>query len=210
MDIKNLFSKDKKAEKKKPTKEITAMEAGIKLDQLKERCEDNLSILRRKLQGHPTKKQKELTEAEIRTTICTYTVICQAIAELDQIRSTTDVNRTLRELNSTLKTIRKLSGGGPGAVKGQLNREIGKMQKRQEGREATEVFTDESQATIDDWLGFQFGDVAQKYIDGAALSVCLRDSQEILDSNPIPHMDELFQASGSDEDGVGNWDDLFK
>ena len=83
------------------------------------------------------------------------------------------------------------------------------MQKRQEGREVTEVFTDESQATIDDWLGFQFGDVAQKYIDGAKLSVCLRDSQEILDNNPIPHIDELFQSGDSDS-GIGNWDDLFE
>ena len=210
MDIKNIFSKDKKVEKKKPTKEITAMEAGIKLDQLKERCEDNLSILRRKLQRNPTRKQREITEAEIRTTICTYTVVCQAIAELDQIRSSTDLTRTLRELNSTLKTIRKLSDGGPGAAKGQLNREIGKMQKRQEGKEATEIFTDQSQATIDDWLGFQFGNVAQKYIDGADLGVCLRDSQEILDSNPLPRMEDLFQASGADEEGIGNWDDLFK
>ena len=209
MDIKGIFSKDKKTEKKKPTKELTALEAGIKLDQLKERCEDNLRVLRRRLQGNPTKKQREMAEAEIRTTICTYTVICQAIAELDQIRSTTDLNRTLRELNGTLKTIRKLRGGGLGASKGQLNREIGKMQKRQEGREVTEVFTDESQATIDDWLGFQFGDVAQKYIDGAKLSVCLRDSQEILDNNPIPHIDELFQSGDSDS-GIGNWDDLFE
>ena len=58
MDIKGIFSKDKKTEKKKPTKELTALEAGIKLDQLKERCEDNLRVLRRRLQGNPTKKQR--------------------------------------------------------------------------------------------------------------------------------------------------------
>ena len=56
MDIKGIFSKDKKTEKKKPTKELTALEAGIEIGPVQGRCEDNLRVVRRRGQGNPTIK----------------------------------------------------------------------------------------------------------------------------------------------------------
>ena len=41
---------------------------------------------------------------------------------------------------------------------------------------------------MDEWLGSKWSDVAQKYISGADLQECMRDSKIIIDSERVPNL----------------------
>lgn len=188
--------------KKKPSRDMVILQTGVQLDKLKEKYQQVLAIQRRMLRSNPTPREKDIAEAKIRSAICAYTVVNQASKDLDEISSDMELNRTLRDLNQALKTINRLGSSDSGAVNRSLNKQIEKMQKREDSIRAEEIFSDASQASVDEWLGSRWGDVAQRYIDGADINDCLRESKIILETDPMPDFSGAFGNAVSDDPEV--------
>ena len=211
----SLFGKKKEkgtlfGKKEKPTREEIVFDAKIDLQELSAKCERNLRILLATLRNSPTPHEKEEAEALVRTNICAYTVIQEARLRLNKISTALELNEMLKELDRTLKTINRLGDGDSVRAKKSLNRQIKKMHDHEKSNDVENVLTDESQATVDDWLGLHFGDVANKYIQGTPLKDCMRESKLILERNEMPRYD-LFDGeptSKGNSFGVEALDDL--
>ncbi|MDO5475653.1 MAG: hypothetical protein Q4F43_00895 [Eubacteriales bacterium] len=183
-----LFKKVKDKITNKPTTEQIAFDTAVKLDQLKKKYEKYLIVQRRILKGNPTPREKELAEAKIRSGICAYTVTCETARMLEEINSEAELNKAIKELNQALGTVNRLAGKtGPSRfVNYQLNKRINKMHDREDKVQVNDIFNDDSQAAIDSWLGSKWADVSNKFINGADLGDCMRDSKMILEEDPIP------------------------
>lgn len=184
----SIFKNMKDKITNRPTPEQVAFDTAVKLDQLKKKYEKYLVIQRRILKGNPTPREKELAEAKIRSGICAYTVTCETARALEEISSEAELNKAIRELNQALGTVNRLAGKtGPSRfVNYQLNKRISRMHDREEKVQVNDIFNDEAQAAIDSWLGSKWSDVSDKFINGADLQDCMRDSKMILEEDPIP------------------------
>ena len=194
--------------KNKPTQEERILETKVQLEQLKDKYANLLEMQRRILNKQPTPHQKEMAEAKIRSGICAYTICSQASADLDEITSEIELNQSLKKLNRSLKTVNKLGKKAPGrSTVRSVNRQVGKMKKHEDSMAPTELFTDDTLGTVDEWLGSKWDGVAGKYISGSSLKECLDETRVLIESNPMPYLDEdLFGKGGGG--GLENADDL--
>ncbi|MDO4614371.1 MAG: hypothetical protein Q4B15_01960 [Lachnospiraceae bacterium] len=186
-NLRALFSK-----KKKPSREEVVLDAKVDLRELELQYKNHLAIQRQILKNNPTPHVREVAQNEIRSGICAYAVVKQAQSELNAISSDLDLSQSLGKLGVTLQSINRLQNdGGRKKAQKQVNKGIGAMFKREHKRTPDELFTDESLAAVDSWLGTAWDDVASKYENGSSLQDCLRDTTIILESNPLPGMDRI-------------------
>ena len=191
-----LFGK----KKDKPTQEERILDTKIQLEKLKEKYKFMMEMQRRILKKNPTPHEKEMAEAKIRSGICAYTICTQASEDLEEITSEMELNKSLKELNGSLKYVNKLARKSKkGASKASLNKQVGKLKKYEDGANPTEIFGDDAQGAVDEWLGSKWDDVANKYMAGASLQSCLDESRFTLEEQPKPWLDgDLFGPAGSD------------
>ncbi len=186
----------------KPTQEERILDTKIQLRELKRKYEGMLRVQRRVLQNSATPREKELAEAKIRSGLCAYTICTQAQNDLDEITSDMELNRSLKTLNRSLKVINRLgrkSGAGP-ITKASLNRRVNTMKKREDSVTPEDIFSDDTLAAVDEWLGSRWEGVASKFISGADLKDCLNETRSMLEDDPMPFMDDDVFGSG----GTGN------
>ncbi|MGX8688211.1 MAG: hypothetical protein ACSW8K_10495 [bacterium] len=185
---------------KRPSREETILETGLTLDKLKKKYEKYLAVQRRIVNGDPTPREKEVAEAKIRSAMCAYTICTEASRRLDEISSDDQLTRTLSDLNGALRTVNRLGGGSLKTLGSGISRKAVKMKEQEDSVKAEEIFSDEAQAAVDEWLGSKWSDVAQKYINGADLQECMRDSKIIIDSERVPNL--YKDAFGGDAGGL--------
>ena len=185
---------------KRPSREETILQTGLTLDKLKRKYEKYLSVQRRIVNGDPTPREKEIAEAKIRSGMCAYTICVEASRRLDEISSDDQLSRTLSELNGALRTVNRLGSGSLKGLGGSVGRKAVQLKKQEDSVKAEEIFDDEAQAAVDEWLGSKWSDVAQKFINGADLHDCMRDSKMIIDSEKIPN---VYAGAFSGDDGSG-------
>ena len=199
-DIGKMVNDQKKKSIDKKNQEV--FEAKIRLAKLKQNYEHVLSVNRRIVNTHPTKREKEIAESRIRSAICGYTIVCEAQDQLDAAMTDQQLNGMLRELNQSLRTLHKVRPKAGKLTQLGVKNKVREMQKATESLRPEEQFSDDTLGTIDDWLGQRFSDVAQKYITGQPLDRCMRESQFILeDADPMPYAREYSSAFSSESAG---------
>ncbi len=192
------------SKKDKPTKEERILDTKISLEQLKDKYEKLMIMQRRILKGKPTPREKEMAEAKIRSALCAYTICSQASADLDMITSDMELNKSLRELNRDLRFVNRLawrqSISRP-ITKATLNWRAERLQKREDKIKPSEIFNEDTQAAVDNWLGSKWESVADKYISGCDLRECLDETRILLESDPVPaFQDDIFGDPEKQED----------
>ncbi|MBQ9155527.1 MAG: hypothetical protein IJ137_01955 [Eubacterium sp.] len=191
--------------KGRPTREEKILQTGVQLDQLKEKYNKILVIQRRNLRNNLTPHEREVAESKIRSCICAYTIVSQASRDLDEISTETELNKTLKDLNASLKALNSLGTGRSYFTRSSLNHQVSKMALRENKVRPEDLFTDQTQGIVDHWLGSQWSEVAQRYIEGADLEDCIRESQMILEKEPMPNMDLFREAFAEEEGGEGSF-----
>lgn len=197
-----LFSKNKK---EKPTQEERVLRTRIDLEKLRDRYEVLLETQRRILRKNITQKEKDEAEAKIRAGICSYTIVNEALRDLDEITSDIELTNSLKGLNRSLKAVNKLGRkASPGFfTKLSLDRQVSKMQKRDENNAPEKIYNGNSLSTVDEWLGSKWDHVARSYINGDSLEDCLKDSRVLLESDPIPELEAYSEIFGEAEEKKG-------
>ena len=194
-----------KKKSEKPTQEERILETKVQLEQLKDKYADLLEGQRRVLRKNPTAREKELAEAKIRSGLCAYTICTQASKDLDEITSEIELNNSLKTLNRSLKAVNRFGRKGAGPfTKRSINRQTEKLKKREDSVAPTEIFNDKTLGTVDEWLGSHWDGAAAKYISGGDLQECLNETRVLLESEPLPFMDEdLFGPEGNAQEPDG-------
>ncbi len=185
----------------RPTREETILNTQITLGKLRDRYEKILRMQRRILKSNPTPQEEEMAKSKIRSAMCAYTIVNQASKDLNEVQSELAFNKALSELNGALRTINKLGMRNNGFTKKSLSKQVTKLKAKEEKIQPDDIFTDEAQDTVSEWLGSKWEDVAQRYIDGADLENCLRDSKIILERNPMPNFEFAADLFGDDAGG---------
>lgn len=185
----------------RPTREETILNTQITLGKLRDRYEKILRMQRRILKSNPTPHEEEMAKSKIRSAMCAYTIVNQASKDLNEVQSELAFNKALSELNGALRTINKLGMRNNGFTKKSLSKQVTKLKAKEEKIQPDDIFTDEAQDTVSEWLGSKWEDVAQRYIDGADLENCLRDSKIILERNPMPNFEFAADLFGDDAGG---------
>ncbi len=197
--MKFFWNKEKVSEKQK------ILETKIQLEQLKDKYANMVEIQRRILRKDPTPHEKEVAAAKIRSGICAYAICMRTSAQLDEISSELELNRSLRELGRSLQAVNKISKKASmrPATKTALSREIGKLSQYDPAPDAEKIFSEANLATVDEWLGSRWDSVVNKFIGGMTLSDCVNESRYLLETDPVPFEDEeLFGENGTKKDGV--------
>ena len=165
----SLFGKQ--GSKNKISREEMVMNTHIQLEQLRDKYENMLAIQRRILKGDVTRHEKERAEEKIRSGLCSYTIVNEAIRHLDEISSDAELTNSLKTLNRSLRAVNKLGRkASPGPItKFSLNRNVKKIEKSEEKAEPGNVFNDRTLGTVDEWLSSKWDSVARSYIDGEDL-----------------------------------------
>ncbi len=195
----------KKAKKEKPSQEERILRTRLDLEKLRDRYEVLLETQRRILRKSITQKEKNEAEAKIRAGICSYTIVNEALRDLDEITSDIELTNSLKGLNRSLRAVNKLGKkASPGFfTKLSLDRQVGKMQKRDENNAPEKIYNDSTLSTVDDWLGSKWDHVARSFINGSSLEDCLNDSRVLLESEPIPDLEAYEDAFGEEEKKAG-------
>ena len=181
--------------KQKVSREEMVLNTHIQLEQLRDKYEDMLAIQRRILKGNATKHEKEKAEEKIRTGICSYTIVNEAIRHLDEITSDTELTNSLKSLNRSLRAVNKLGRkAAPGPItKFSLNRNVKAIGKREAQVEPGNIYNDRTLGTVDEWLSSKWDSVARSYIAGEDLQTCVRSSRDLLEAEPVPQFDGLLE-----------------
>ena len=98
----------KKAKKEKPSQEERILRTRLDLEKLRDRYEVLLETQRRILRKSITQKEKNEAEAKIRAGICSYTIVNEALRDLDEITSDIELTNSLKGLNRSLRAVNKL------------------------------------------------------------------------------------------------------
>ena len=194
----SLFGKQ--GSKNKISREEMVMNTHIQLEQLRDKYENMLAIQRRILKGDVTRHEKERAEEKIRSGLCSYTIVNEAIRHLDEISSDAELTNSLKTLNRSLRAVNKLGRkASPGPItKFSLNRNVKKIEKSEEKAEPGNVFNDRTLGTVDEWLSSKWDSVARSYIDGEDLQTCVRSSRDLLETVPVPEFEGIPEGEGDD------------
>lgn len=195
----------RKAEEKKVkiSREELALTTHIQLEQLRDKYEAMLAIQRRILKGEATKHEKERAREKIRSGLCSYMIVNEAIRHLDEITSDVELTNSLKDMNRSLRAVNKLGRkASPGPVtKFSLNRQVHKIDKREDQVQPGKVFNDQTLGTVDEWLSSRWDSVAGSYIEGEDLGSLVRSSRELLESEPPLTFDDALEDQGEGPGG---------
>lgn len=190
----------------RPSREEVIFNTGLRLDKLKKKYEKYLLVQRRIVNGNPTPREKEIAESKIRSALCAYTICTEASRRLDEIATDDQLASTLSELNGALRTVNRLGKSRAAADGAGISKGTEKLFGRDQDLKVENLFSDEALAAVDSWLGSKWSDVAQKYINGANLMDCMRDSKMVIENENIPN---LYGNAFDGDDGTA-LDDLLK
>ncbi len=204
VSIKELIGLVTKKALKRPSREQVIFETGVTLDKLKRKYEKYLLVQRKMVHSNPTPKEKEIAESKIRSALCAYTICTEASSRLDEIATDDQLASTLSQLNGALRTVNRLGRNRAAATGASISKKAVDLAHKDEDFKVENLFSDDALAAVDSWLGSKWSDVAQKYINGADLIDCMRDSKIVIENESVPN---LYGTAFEGDDGTA-LDDL--